>query len=1203
MAASGKFAAKKHPFLVEDTIKSIEAPRQMKDREMEQFFHQGYSSAPTAQMRAAFANQWVKDLKNKKSDAIDSNFADEFRAWLCGNSRYNKFEHETTWADKPLFHIKGVRDYLSRELDMHWEFRRALIHLHTWGPKNLKEAYLYFKYIVCAYDWVQRKDNADDPMAQIPPWYNRAGMIDFLDQYAMPPDLNDPIQNHPTSDVHRGNGTKPLVERENTDRAKFLEEHLALLELQGPGSTGGEEKRNRELRAAANARLYREAQQYPRVEFTDGKQADLLRAMVEGKKDAVLLFLGQRAVDLYEEPMEGEGPQAEMQAAANARAQAVVATREEYEAYVRQTRGDLTARLRQALAQQLAADYEQYELNYLEQANALRIHIENLERDEQRINEFDEQSREELQRSLEDYRRRQQALEETRDERDAQVAREILQQFMIDHESPDPEVVSEMIAQLEREEAQMDIQTMMQDRARMIDELTQLEQQAVEGSEQAQELARERLREYSEVFAKAGYNVGDTPLREVARGINIPESPEDAAIAERIDALRVARANAVVIEPAVIPQAIRERQQQLLEQNRERLQEKRQADQQRFQQTITWLNAWNGGPAGYEQVAQITALYNGALRADTAHELQALLQADGYSIDRAAELYLEHTELVANQARAAQILELIQQKRQQYQARVHDEKLGRNQRAQNFLGGLEYELRIQRAAAEQRNAQYLGQVQAEHDEAMELEQEQAEQQAMEAEAEDELQRAAAVADVRARHMRLRAEQLAVGVLVDSLADLPPGNLTERVRQRFQEAADAEAAANIIHELTEVTYNSLRESHAVIERVSQIVVESPHETRQELEALRPELEHLSQALNIIERLENLRDRPIEFSNEFGQRRAEFLARYQYVAALADANKPREAGREGADISFGALVSNLPDAVVQNPAFWLGRGVKRAAVRPGALRGVQHPTSIASGHPYWHMALNKALEQYYALSKADRVARNQTYRVEMRRSDRAIAEALTAPGGLDAEQFKALIAEPALKYPDAAIQIAAPFRAYAVSQPPGTPDAALIHGFANLYTDRLTVVLADGSERQISFLQPGAYRAMIFGSLFSGANYEEGIRQMQTASGYLSEEQRRAYLAVTQNWDTLETLDRLRSRNGNVPLLTVQEFVNAYMQAQGQEPPQDITRVIYQPSENGHPRFEKPAARQRQQQQPQPQQRRRRRQQQAPPEGEQ
>lgn len=79
---------------------------------------------------------------------IDKEFAEDFRAWLQGRGRLEDHVREKTpWGRIPLA-FPDVMAYTTQFVEKKADFEKKMKKLREFGPKNLNEAYLYFKYIV-----------------------------------------------------------------------------------------------------------------------------------------------------------------------------------------------------------------------------------------------------------------------------------------------------------------------------------------------------------------------------------------------------------------------------------------------------------------------------------------------------------------------------------------------------------------------------------------------------------------------------------------------------------------------------------------------------------------------------------------------------------------------------------------------------------------------------------------------------------------------------------------------------------------------------------------------------------------------------------------------------------------------------------------------------------------------------------------------
>lgn len=180
-----KFAPPSHPLELEAGIPDLRPPEKLRIQQRNRYLRTAYQASTELPVRAAIATHIVSDLVQGVEGTIDTDWRDDFRAWLMGNSAYNLPMCQTPWGGQNLLFVPGVKEFLNAELDKHWEFRKALLELQRNGPgDNVNQAYLYYKYIVRAYDWIKRAmANKNQPVT--PPWFDPKGMIDFLDQYKM----------------------------------------------------------------------------------------------------------------------------------------------------------------------------------------------------------------------------------------------------------------------------------------------------------------------------------------------------------------------------------------------------------------------------------------------------------------------------------------------------------------------------------------------------------------------------------------------------------------------------------------------------------------------------------------------------------------------------------------------------------------------------------------------------------------------------------------------------------------------------------------------------------------------------------------------------------------------------------------------------------------------------------------------------------
>lgn len=116
--------------------------------------------------RAAWAKT-VVDMKNKMTrNQVNKQFIEEFIKWLGGRSEYNAEKVKvvslnefgvavkedevegTPWGNKPLTFLPGVSEFMDQGIDRRSDVIKQLTKLKMHGPRNLDEAWIYYKYLV-----------------------------------------------------------------------------------------------------------------------------------------------------------------------------------------------------------------------------------------------------------------------------------------------------------------------------------------------------------------------------------------------------------------------------------------------------------------------------------------------------------------------------------------------------------------------------------------------------------------------------------------------------------------------------------------------------------------------------------------------------------------------------------------------------------------------------------------------------------------------------------------------------------------------------------------------------------------------------------------------------------------------------------------------------------------------------------------------
>ena len=147
------------------------------------------------------AKEWkaisVKMEAKDLSQRINEEFIQDFIKWLTGRSVYNSSKYfeiiqdefgkpvskEVTlgcpWGNKPLTHLPGVSEFLDQGIDRRSKVIDYIAKLKMHGPRNLDEAYMYYKYIL-------RKVAVDDDTC-----FEMQELADF--DYPVDPTTGEPV--------------------------------------------------------------------------------------------------------------------------------------------------------------------------------------------------------------------------------------------------------------------------------------------------------------------------------------------------------------------------------------------------------------------------------------------------------------------------------------------------------------------------------------------------------------------------------------------------------------------------------------------------------------------------------------------------------------------------------------------------------------------------------------------------------------------------------------------------------------------------------------------------------------------------------------------------------------------------------------------------------------------------------------------------
>lgn len=125
------------------------------------------------------SNKTAQFLKAQKDSAaveknINTTFVLEFKQWLQGRSRWNVevrpdgYRRCTPWGPQNLFFLPGVTDYLRSYLGKKAAYQLKLALLYMRGPRDLNEAFIYYKFLVRGDELENENGYLDDTLEYFP---------------------------------------------------------------------------------------------------------------------------------------------------------------------------------------------------------------------------------------------------------------------------------------------------------------------------------------------------------------------------------------------------------------------------------------------------------------------------------------------------------------------------------------------------------------------------------------------------------------------------------------------------------------------------------------------------------------------------------------------------------------------------------------------------------------------------------------------------------------------------------------------------------------------------------------------------------------------------------------------------------------------------------------------------------------------------
>ena len=196
-----KFHVGKHPLLLEDQMREMR-PLPMTEKAVTDRVVQQLQTGETNPLEYRLTEKEVSKWRQRKlleglSDNVNNWFVMEFTRWLRGVSQFNHPQY-TWWGNHNLFHIPEVVEYIREMIRMRMDYQQRLLVMTVALPKNLRDCWLYYKYIVAGHGLLMRQralDATPRGMYEDSDFYNEQddnapsymtldGMLDFLDDFA-----------------------------------------------------------------------------------------------------------------------------------------------------------------------------------------------------------------------------------------------------------------------------------------------------------------------------------------------------------------------------------------------------------------------------------------------------------------------------------------------------------------------------------------------------------------------------------------------------------------------------------------------------------------------------------------------------------------------------------------------------------------------------------------------------------------------------------------------------------------------------------------------------------------------------------------------------------------------------------------------------------------------------------------------------------
>lgn len=170
MSAQGgtwkKYEAPPDFLKVEEKQKTLQLTDEQLNKIYMEYLYMEYANAKEKAEKISWANMIAKRKSGQQLKRFKEAFVEDFLLWLQGRSKYNvtsrverykegakqkiktKIVDYTPWGNKPLNHVPGVNEFLEQPVMNRDHVIKTLTKLKMTWPRNLDEAWIYYKYLV-----------------------------------------------------------------------------------------------------------------------------------------------------------------------------------------------------------------------------------------------------------------------------------------------------------------------------------------------------------------------------------------------------------------------------------------------------------------------------------------------------------------------------------------------------------------------------------------------------------------------------------------------------------------------------------------------------------------------------------------------------------------------------------------------------------------------------------------------------------------------------------------------------------------------------------------------------------------------------------------------------------------------------------------------------------------------------------------------